>query len=285
MKLIQGIVLAFWLAGAAGAQPYGALEKLPAWVDIKPNIPYDRYPQTVLDILRRKGDAAGNRPGMLVIHGGGWVRQVKERIVQGFCLPFVERGFVVANVEYRLGPVAPAPAAVTDVLVAAQWFHRHAREYGVDPNRIAVIGESAGAHLALMVGMSSAAAALGPVTKVAAVLDVFGVADVTDQLFGPHPMWYAQEWIPEQPHRRELSDRVSPLRYIRQGLPATLIIHGDSDEVVPYAQSRQLASGLRDAGVDVEFITVANGKHGFTVEQWEHVLPRIFQFLAARHLE
>jgi acetyl esterase/lipase len=239
----------------------------------------------VLDIMRRQGETRSNRPGVLVIHGGGWVQQNKERIVQGFCLPFLERGFVVANVEYRLAPVAPAPAAVTDSLEAARWFHRHAAQYGADPNRIVVIGESAGGHLALMVGMAPKSAGLGPVTRVAAIVDVFGVADVSAQLFGPNPPWYAQQWIPEQPHRRELADKVSPIRYVRKGLPPLLIIHGEADDAVPHQQSEQLAAGMRAAGGDVEFISVPNGKHGLTVEQWNAALPRMFAFLAARGIQ
>ena len=129
-RLANWIFLLLLLAGTAAAQPYGPLAKLPDWVSIEGNIPYSQYPQTVLDIMRRKGETRPGRPGVLVIHGGGWVRQNKERIVQGFCLPFLERGFVVANVEYRLAPVAKAPAAVTDSLEAARWFHDHARQYG-----------------------------------------------------------------------------------------------------------------------------------------------------------
>ena len=66
-----------------------------------------------------------------------------------------------------------------------------------------------------MVGMTPESAQLGPVTKMAAIIDVFGVADVTDQVLGPKPSPFAQQWIPEQPHRRELADRVSPIRYDR----------------------------------------------------------------------
>jgi acetyl esterase/lipase len=288
---ITGLILSGVLVFASGtcetatAQPYGAMDKLPDWVAVRSNIPYDRYPQTVLDIMQKKGDTGTNRPGMLVIHGGGWVRQAKERIVRGFCLPFVQRGFVVANVEYRLGTVAPAPAAVCDSLQAAHWFHQHAREYGVDSKKIAVIGESAGGHLALMVAMVTKSADLGPLTRVAAVIDVFGVADVSGLLFGPNAPWTVKEWVPEQPHRKELADRLSPVRYIRNGLPPILVIHGDSDDAVPYEQSKRLVAGLRQAGDDVEFLTVPNGKHGFTVEQWDGLLPQMFHFLASRNIQ
>src|SRR5262249_18300551 len=158
--------------------------------------------------------------------------------VRGFCLPYLEHGFVVANVEYRLAAAATAPAAVTDVLDATHWFYDNASKYGVDLKRIAVTGESAGGHLALMVGMNSSDAKLGPVTPVASVVDVYGVTDLTDALFGPSPNANARTWIPEQPGRAELAARLSPVNLVRKKLPSILIIHGDKDEAVPYQQAK-----------------------------------------------
>src|ERR1700736_2048214 len=89
------------------------------------NIHYDRYPETVLDILQARDPALKDRPGVIVIHGGGWGNGTKETMVERFCVPFLERGFVVANVDYRLAKAAPAPAAVNDVLNAAKWFSDH----------------------------------------------------------------------------------------------------------------------------------------------------------------
>ena len=94
---------------------------------IEANIHYDKYPETVLDILQPRAPALGNRPGIIAIHGGGWVQGEKERILKEYCLPLIRHGFVVANIEYRLAKAAPAPAAVNDALQAAQWFHDHAR--------------------------------------------------------------------------------------------------------------------------------------------------------------
>src|SRR5580698_5992491 len=130
------------------------------------NIRYDHYPETVLDILQPRAPSLADRPGVIVIHGGGWVQGDKEDMLEEFCLPFVRRGMVVANVEYRLANSAPAPAAVNDVLKAAQWFQEHAGQYRVDRKRIIATGDSAGGHLALMLAM--APADLGPSTKIAA---------------------------------------------------------------------------------------------------------------------
>jgi len=239
---------------------------------IEGNIRYDKYPATVLDILQPSAPALASRPGMIIIHGGGWVEGDKENTLDRICLPFIRHGFVVANVEYRLAKAAPAPAAVSDVLQAAQWFHDHAAKYNVDPNRILVTGDSAGGHLALMVGMKSA-------VKIAGVIDFFGIADVADQLEGPNARIYAAQWIPEQPNRLELARQMSPITYVRKGLPPILALHGDADPLVPYQQSMNLIRAIKSAGGDAELITVAGAEHGFSPRQMDELWPQIFNWL------
>ncbi|HTB19680.1 MAG TPA: alpha/beta hydrolase, partial [Bryobacteraceae bacterium] len=213
---------------------------------IQANIRYDQYPETVLDILQPSAPSLADRPGVIVFHGGGWVEGNKEQMLEEFCLPFVRHGMVVANVEYRLAGSAPAPAAVNDVLKAAQWFNDHAAKYRVDRKRIITAGGSAGGHLALMIAMTPNSAELGPSIKIAAVIDFFGIADVADQLAGAHQRPYAVAWIPDQPDdsakiaRMDLARRLSPITYVRKGLPPVLAIHGDADAVVPYEQSVEL---------------------------------------------
>lgn len=246
---------------------------------IQANIRYDHHAETVLDILQARAPALKNRPGAIFIHGGGWVEGEKESVIQRFCVPLVEHGFVVANVDYRLAKTAPAPAAVTDVLTAAKWFHDNAAEYKVDANRIIVAGESAGGHLALMVAMTPASADLGPVVKIAGVIDFYGIADVAEQLEGAGERPYATAWIPEQPQRMELARRLSPIGYARKGLPPVIELHGDADTVVPMAQSVRMAGVLKSAGSDAELITVPGGQHGFTPAEMEKLWPQIFKWL------
>jgi acetyl esterase/lipase len=251
---------------------------------IRANIHYDHYPETVLDILQPSAPSLADRPGVIVIHGGGWVEGDKEDMLELFCLPFVRHGMVVANVEYRLAKAAPAPAAVNDVLKAAQWFHDHAAEYKVDPNRMIAMGGSAGGHLALMIAMAPNSAGLGPSTKIAAVIYFFGIADVADQLAGPRQQPYAVAWIPEQPNRMELARRLSPMTYVRKGLPPMLVLHGDADSTVPYEQSVALVKALKNAGDDSELITVPGGGHGFTPQEMDQVWPQIFRWLKKHKL-
>src|SRR5215472_7191723 len=169
------------LACAAVAQE-SKPPSIPDWASLESNISYGEYKETVLDIVQPKAASQKKRPGVLVIHGGGWVSGTKESQIQSRCLRFVEKGFVCANVEYRLAKTAPAPAAVTDVLNAAQWFEHNAKKYNIDTRRIIVTGGSAGGHLALMVGMASKSAKLGPPARIAAVVNFYGITDVADLL-------------------------------------------------------------------------------------------------------
>ena len=246
---------------------------------IQANIRYSLHPETVLDIVQARAPALKDRPGVIVIHGGGWIEGDKESMLERFCLPFVEQGFVVANVEYRLASAATAPAAVHDVLEAAKCFRDRAVDYKVDPNRIVVAGNSAGGHLAMMVGMTPESAGLGPSIKIAAIVNFYGISDVPDQVQGPHLQSYAVTWIPEQPGRMDLAKKLSPITYVRKGLPPVLSIHGDADPVVPYDQSVRLTKDLKSAGDQAELITVPGGQHGFPPEEMSKLWPQIFKWL------
>lgn len=243
---------------------------------------YDQHPQTVLDVYVPKTPAQGKRPGAVVIHGGGWMGGTKESVVQKYVAPLLEQGFVVANVEYRLGGVAPAPAAVMDVLKAADWFKENGKRWNVDGDRIIALGNSAGGHLALMAGMASKGARLGPGGKVAAVVNFFGITDVEDQLQGSNQREYAVKWLPEQEGRAELAHKVSPVTYVRKDLPPILTLHGTADDIVPYEHGVRLTKALRDVGADAEVISVGGGRHEFTPEEMTKLWPQIFDFLRKR---
>jgi acetyl esterase/lipase len=252
---------------------------IPDFVSVESNIPYGVYKETMLDILRPKAASKEKRPGVIVIHRGGWTCGAKEQRLEYACLKYVEHGFVVANVEYRLTNVAPAPAAVTDVLKAAQWFRRNAGKYHIDPRRIVVTGDSAGGQLALMVAMTPGSARLGPPARVAAVVNFYGITDVADLLEGTHMKQYAVTWVPEQERRRDLAKRVSPMTYVRKDLPPILTLHGDRDTTVPYEQGANLTRELKNAGADARLITVSGQGHGFPKAMLDEQFEHIFAFL------
>ncbi len=278
MAKLHAVALVTALSLPALAQP--AKPTIPDSVSLEANISYDQYKETVLDVYQPKAPANQKRPGVIVIHGGGWMGGNKDDYGVRVCSRYVEKGFVCASVDYRLAKVATAPAAVTDVLHAAQWFEKNAKKYKVDTRRIVVTGGSAGGHLSLMVGMTPRSAKLGPPAKVAAVVNFYGITDVADQLSGPHMQDYAVTWVPEQKGRLELATRVSPMTYIRRGLPPILTIHGDADQTVPYEHGVKLTKALRDLGGDAELVSVPQGAHGFPKAKEDEIYEQnIWPFL------
>jgi len=264
-----------------------AQNQVPDWVSVESNISYSTHKETVLDILQSKRAASSaKRVGVIVIHGGGWGAGKKENVFDRLCLPFLEKGFVVANVEYRLTATAPAPAAVEDVLAAADWFRSNAAKYGVDRSKIIVTGDSAGGHLALMVGLVPKQAKFGPTGKVAAVINFYGITDIQDQLEGEHMRDYAVKWVPASlPDRQELARRLSPVTWARKDLPPVITIHGDADPIVPYEHGVDLTKEIRNAGSDAEMVAIHQGGHGnFTSEQFAEIYVQIFSFLAKRKI-
>lgn len=280
MPILRYLALLLLATLALAAQIAAAPTRLPSGVTVEQNVPYDTYPQTVMDIYKPSGP--GPHPAMIVIHGGGWVNGNKASMVDMWVARYLEKGFVVANVEYRLAAIATAPAAVEDALKAANFFIDNAKKYGADPKRIAVTGGSAGGHLALMVGMTPKSAKLGKPVKVRAVINFYGITDVEDQLHGPHMRKYAVTWVPDGPERSALARRTSPMTYVRKDVPPVLTLHGDADATVPYQHGVQLTRALNDIGAEAELIPVPKGGHGFPRDVQDRLYPQIFEFLA-RH--
>src|SRR5438132_4755489 len=192
---------------------------------VTPNITYltaSNY-EAKLDVYARS-DVTTPQPTMIWIHGGGWTGGNKEGATFSL-LPYMEMGWNVVNVEYRLAKVSLAPAAVEDCLCALRWVIRNAKQYNVDTTKIVVSGGSAGGHLALTTGLIPASAGLDrqcPGTdelKVAAIVNWFGITDVADLLDGPNVRAYAVQWLGSMPNRVEIAKRVSPLTYVRPGIP------------------------------------------------------------------
>lgn len=218
-----------------------------------------------LDVYRPA--APGPHPTLLHIHGGGWTGGSRESVALR-ALPFVQMGFAVVNVSYRLARVALAPAAVEDCLCALKWIAQNAKEYEFDLARLAVTGYSAGGHLALTTGMIPPSAGLdrqcpgSDLPRVAAIVNWYGITDVNDLLEGPNRRVYAVTWLGSLEPRDAVARRVSPLTYVRQDLPPVLTIHGDADPTVPYAHGTRLHAALQSAGATSELVTIPKGRHG-----------------------
>ena len=258
---------------------------------VVPNITYitENNYEAKLDMYQARGQ---NTPQATVIyiHGGGWTAGSKEASILSL-LPYFEMGWNVVNVEYRLARVSLAPAAVEDCLCALRWVIHNAKEYNIDTSRLVVTGNSAGGHLALTTGMIPASAGLdrecpGPEElKVAAIVNWYGITDVADLLDGANMKIYAVTWLGSRENRREIAARVSPLTYVRAGLPPIMSIQGDADPTVPYTHSVRLHAALEKAGVPNKLVTVRGGLHGnFKPEEYPRLYGEIRDFLTKHNL-
>ncbi len=240
-----------------------------------------------LDAYVRRG-VESPQPTLIYMHGGFWVAGNKEGAILTL-LPWMEMGWNVINVEYRLGGVALAPAALEDCLCALRFVagRQQAQAYNIDVNRMVVMGESAGGHLALSLGMIPDSAGLDlecangqPLPKVAAVLNFFGITEVADVISGPNFRAAAARWFGSLPDRLEIAKRVSPMEYVRDGLPPILTVHGDADPVVPYPEAVRLHQALAKTNTPNLLLTIPGGGHGgFSNEQRTRIYTTIREFL------
>lgn len=269
--------------------------------DIQPNITYATANNTELKLdLYLPRDRSTPKPTLMLFHGGGWVAGQKERNVLWF-VPYLSMGWAVINVEYRIASNSLAPAAVEDCRCALRWAINNAKRYNFDVSKFVLTGTSAGGHLALITGMlppqndfdrqcptpDSIRWAKGtePEVKVAAIVNWFGITDVADLIDGPNAKHYAIEWFGSMSNRQELARQVSPMSYVRAGLPAIITIHGDQDNVVPYNHAARLHAALDKAGVRNQLVTVGGAGHGgFNRETMINSFAAIREFLRKNNL-
>jgi acetyl esterase/lipase len=243
-----------------------------------------------LDVYQRTG-VTTPQPTLVFFHGGFWAAGAKENSIMALA-PWLEMGWNVVNVEYRLARVALAPAAVEDCFCALRFLAAEAKTYNIDLKRIVVSGESAGGHLALSMGMIPESEGLdrqcaGPAAlpRVAAVINWYGVTEVADVIDGPNSRTRAMQWLGSLPDRTEIARRLSPLTYVRAGLPPILTIHGDADPTVPYDEAVRLHAALAKAGTRHQLLTIPGGRHGgFTPAERGHIFSVVRDFLAKNGL-
>lgn len=225
-------------------------------------------------------------PILINIHGGGWRSGVKE--TQGGFNSFFKAGFAVANMEYRLSGQATAPAAIEDTRCMLIYLIKNAKALNIDPNKIIIMGGSAGGHLALMGGLLANDHRFDTNCpgveniKVAAIINKYGIADVWDWTFGPeHKSSSPKLWLGDKVNDDNFIKSVSPIFYVTKNSPPIFIVHGDSDPTVPYQQSVDLYKKLQDLGVKSQFMTVKGGLHGkFDKEKNSEINVAILQFIA-----
>lgn len=196
----------------------------------------------------------GLLPGLIFIHGGGW-ESGERQVYHYYTFKYAQKGYAAATMSYRLSGVAPFPAAVHDVKGAVRWMRANAGEYGIDPDRIAVLGGSAGGHLSMMVGYTPGDPELegdvghpGVSSAVQAVVNYYGPCDLTTTL-GQESRVARKFMGALYDENPDIYRQASPLFHLTADAPPTLIFHGTIDDIVPIEQSDRLAARLAELGV------------------------------------
>lgn len=197
-------------------------------------------------------------PAILFIHGGAW-KGGKRQDMEFYCVEFARRGYVTATATYRLSGEAPFPAAVHDVKCAVRWMRAHASDYDIDPNRIAVSGNSAGGHLSMMAGFSDDPALEGTgghpdvSSSVCAVVNFYGPTDLTTDFASRQGVLHQFMDNRQLDEARDQYELGSPIRHLDANDPPTLTFHGTIDTVVPIAQADMLDKRMQELGLPHEY--------------------------------
>lgn len=240
----------------------------------RPDVVYAKYGDVERRLQIIVPHRAGNRfPLVVFVQGSAWRKQDIHVTLPNLC-HIAAKGYVVASVEIRESDIAPFPAALEDVKCAIRFMRKNAEQYGVDPKRVAVWGDSSGGHLALMTGLTKGDYDNGlyseQTDEVSAVIDYYGVTDLLtlgryndildhDAADAPEGLFIGGR----VPDHVELAKKASPLHQnLDKKLPPFLIIHGDSDNVVHVNQSIEMYKALKEHGQSVVFYKVIGADHG-----------------------
>lgn len=218
-------------------------------------------------------------PAVLFVSGGGFMANGKNNSVQQR-VALAEAGYVVASIECRVVPTALFPSPLEDVKTAVRYLRANAQKWGIDPNHIAVMGESAGGYLAALVGTTSGTKTfdkgeyLEQSSDVQAVIDLYGLSDLTrvgadfpesvqkvhESPAAPEALLLNGAAVKETP---EKAAAANPINYISKATPPFLLMHGDQDNVVSPSQTELLHQALIKNGIDsTRYIVKGAGHNG-----------------------
>jgi acetyl esterase/lipase len=238
----------------------------PSAVELRADVAYGPRPQEVGDVYLPP-DPKNPRAAVIVIHGGGWI-EGSRKADDGLSRLIAAQGLVVFDIDYRLADKAKPdtrwPAQLVDAQLAVRFLRAHAEEFSVDPARIGALGDSAGAQLAVFLGVlprvvAGAGSELYPDQKpdVMAVVDQFGPTDLAGMGSAGARSIDAMFGIAAPTGQALLT--ASPLPSVTAHSAPVYILHGEKDDIVPFQQSRQLADTLRAHDVKTELVPFAGG--------------------------
>ncbi|MCE9604608.1 MAG: alpha/beta hydrolase [Planctomycetia bacterium] len=258
---IPVVVLSLLCAGSAGADDAKLNTAKPVAAGLHSDIEFAKVGDVSLTLDAFVPEGEGPFATVIFVHGGGFTQGDKQTYIKPLFEPIGKAGFTWFTINYRLAPQHRWPACADDVATAIRWVKAHAKEYRVDPKRIALVGESAGGHLVSWTGTSDDES-----LRVAAVVPIYAPHDLEwrvkhkQELGGPMKALLDLTEMNDEAFRK-LHD-ASPSSRVRSGLPPYLLIHGDNDAQVPYEQSPMFQKQMQAAGNTCDLITVAGGEHG-----------------------
>ena len=219
--------------------------------------------ELTMDLYLPEGEASGKkRPAVAWFHGGSW-RNGSPRQFRRQSQFLASQGLVCASVRYRLSGEAPFPAGLSDAKCAVRFMRAHAAKYGVDPDRIAVGGGSAGGHLAMMVGLTPGKYEDGPYGKFSSRANLLiGFNPVFDLRQGCI-VKAVQQWLDAKAPTAEQLAAISPIVHVTRDAPPTLLMHGTRDNTVPFAQAEAMRDVLARHGVAVTLFAAEGQGHGW----------------------
>ncbi len=295
-RFAAGIIACLvWLAvatNAATAQTAGrpttkpVLPPAPAGVIIEQDLEYlDPGRAERLDLYRPAAAPADGKRfgGVVLIHGGGWVGGDKAAAREfNIGTTLAKAGYVCVSVNYMMDAGKRWPTNLLDCKNGVRFLRKHAEKYHVDPDRIGVVGGSAGGHLALMVAYTADVPALEPTSpypglssRVAAVVNLYGITNLltrreTDPEGNPigQPRDTAALFAASSTEDPALWRLASPVSHVAKDSPPTLILHGTTDTTVDRDQATELAAKLKEAGATHEIIMIPGIGHTFDLQTW-----------------
>jgi acetyl esterase/lipase len=288
--IIQSLLLVL-ITTRSYSQNNPVIDAFPRGTILHGNIAYnnDTLPKHLLDIYL-PANASGKLPLVIFIHGGGWLSNDKYAdmgYMKKTVSEIISNGFAMASIDYRFSTQAVFPAQMLDCNRAISFLYDNADKYGFDKNRFAVIGFSAGGHLASMVGLSknnNISAFFMPGTsksfRFKAVVDFYGPAELimfpgAGDAKSPEALLIGAAPL-DHP---DLAKTASPVTYVDKDDPPFLIIHGEKDELVSPNQSRLLSSWLRLSGVPNELIIVKDAPHFGVMFDSDEIRNKVVSFL------
>ncbi|MES1217633.1 MAG: alpha/beta hydrolase [Bacteroidota bacterium] len=280
----------------AAAQPSPVQNIFPAGTIFYGNLPYanDSHKKHLLDIYLPAGKSI-KRPLVVWVHGGAWMLNDKyadmsymKNTVKGF----IEHGYAFASIDYRYSTEAIFPAQIQDCNEAMEWLYQHADQYNFDRNKIAVIGFSAGGHLASLMALSNNNTVKEfykngekPHFKIKCLLDFYGPSDFVMLASSPDTSINNDRnavsiLLGAMPLKRpDLARIASPVTYIDKDDPPFFIVQGEKDQSVPNTQSIILSSWLTLNKVKNELTVVPNAPHYGEMFDTEDIRKSLFSFL------